>query len=654
MILIAALPLRAGTGPGAWHAPSDSEKVYRFDEVVVSGERYPVSARRAGAVSYDVRAVDSWRFGGPGEALSGMRNLHILRYGGGASLQTLSVRGMGSEHTLVLWNGLPAGNTQTGVSDFNLFNAADLDAIQVVPGGASALNGSGAVGGVVNLLPAIPYSAPPRIEIGVRNASFGESGSSLRGTVYPHPSVGVSLRAGRSRSRGDYTFRDPSGGGEVTRLNSDFHSQSMALAAGWRDGDRDRLGLVMTAMTLDQGSPGPWLSGWPASEARRNDRRYVAGLSFEHSPPGPLGFTATGLFDRQYERYLDRTGLFPADNHYQTTWSGVSGQARYRLSPAWLFHAGADMNIAAAGGNAIDRTRTRRTAAVVGSIGGSLPAGDSITTTITVSGRFEGSSAFRPHFNPKLGMNVEMEGGGFSARAHATSGTGRRDPTMNELHYSGEGGMGNPALKGETSVSFDAGFGGTIDVMGGIGWDVTWYLISMEERIQWAPTVNPGIWSPRNIGRSRSTGWEFSGDWKILPGELELGGDYSIINAKRGETAADGAIRYADQLVHVPIDKGSIGIFVGKRGIAPWFRAVSLSLRAVHTGRRFVTDDNLESLPSHRILDGSIAAEFGLPGGTATVDYSAGNLGDTRYEVMPGYPMPGFNQSLTISYIIDI
>ncbi len=654
LILLAALPLRAGVGACAEHAPSDSEKVYRYDEIVISAERYPVSARKAGAVAYEVDGLGHRLPGGPGDALAGMRNLHMLRYGGGMSLQTLSVRGMGSEHTLVLWNGMPAGNMQTGVSDFNLISAAALDAIQVVPGGASALHGSGAVGGVVNLLPAIPYSASPGIDIGTGSGSFGESAYSVRGEVNLHPSVGMSVRAGRSRSRGDFAFHDPSGGREVTRLNSDFLSQSMTVAAGWRNGEDNRLGLVVTVLALDQGTPGPWLSGEAGSQARRNDRRYVAGLSFEHTPPGRIGVTAAAIFDRQYERFLDRNGPFPADNHYQTTWTGFSGQFRYQASPAWLFQAGTDVNLAVAGGNAIDRTTRRHTAALSGSFSCTLPAGDGITASITPSGRFEGSSTFRPHFSPKLGLNLEMERNGFSARFHSTAGTGRRNPTMNELYYSGEGGLGNPALKGETSVSFDAGIGGTVDVLGGIGWDATYYHIKMEDRIQWTPTDNPRIWSPRNIGRTRSTGWEFSGEWKILPGELELRGDYSIIDAKRGSVVDDGTMRYVDRLIYIPLDKGSVGILLGRREITSWFRALSIGLRAIHTGERFILDDNSITLPSQQTLDGSITAEFVLPGSTATVIYSARNLDDSDYEVMPGYPMPRFNHSLTIFYRISI
>ncbi len=514
-------------------------RVYLYEEVVISAERYPLSARKAGAVTHTVGNSDSWRFGGPGISLAGVPNLHLLRYGGGMSLQTLSIRGMGSEHTLVLWNGLPAANMQTGVSDFNLFSAADLEEIQVVPGGASALHGSGAVGGVVNMLPSIPYDAAPGLELSAKAGSFEESAFSLRSVVNPLPGFGVSVRAGRARSRGDFPFHDPVTGADEVRANSDFRTQSMTVAAGLQGSESDRFGLMLTGLSLDQGAPGPWLSGGAApSTARRNDRRYVGAFSYEHTTTGTAGVSATAMVDRQYERFLDPEGQYPADNHYQTTWAGASGQLRYQASPSWLILAGSDLNFAVAAGNAIDRTRERGTAAVSASVSWTVPLGRAVTAIVTPSGRVEVSSTFEPHFSPKIGFNVELAEDRYSARLHSTAGSGRRNPTMNELYYSGEGGIGNPDIRGESSVSFDAGLGARLDILGGLEWDVTWYLIDMDDRIQWTPTSNPRIWSPQNIGTSRSTGWEFDGSVNILPGIIRLRGDYSIINARRGELDA--------------------------------------------------------------------------------------------------------------------
>jgi outer membrane cobalamin receptor len=472
--------------------------------------------------------------------------------------------------------------------------------------------------------------------------------------VRPHPAIGLSVRAGRSRARGDYHFSDPPLSGDAVREDGDYLSRSLTVAAGWTDSGRDRAGLMVSGLLLDQGAPGPLGPGGEASSARRNDTRYIAGLSFEHGPAGSPSVVVTGLIDRQHERFLDASGPYPADDHYQTTWAGVSGQVRFHPARGWILQAGADAHRESAAGSAMDRARGLSSGGVTGSISWTTFNAGGIEASVTPSLRLEGNSGFGPDLSPKIGLNLTREGDGMMARIHATAGSGRRNPTMNELFYSGEGGKGNPDLSGESSVSFDIGFGGTADLFGGLGWDITWYGIWMRDRIQWLPTVNPRVWSPENIGRTRSTGWEIAGDWNVLPGTAEFRCNYSIIDARRGSLNGDGSIRYDYQLTYVPLDEGSVELRLGGLGTGPRSRSLYLTIALVHTGEKYLLDDESEFLPSSDIVDGTLTVDFSLFGNALTLNYKAGNLTGKDYQVMPGYPMPRFNQRVIVSYNISI
>lgn len=653
---IALLGLAAVTAgsAGAVQATGDTAMVYRFGEVIVSAERYPVSPENAGAVSYAIARDPSWDFAGPGTSLSAGRNLNLVRYGGGMSLRTLSIRGMGAEHTLFLWNGLPAGNMQTGVSDVNLFDAADLEAIQVVPGGASAIHGAAAIGGVVNMVPAFPADVPGSVEIGASGGSFGEVGMFVRGRVRPSVGSGLSVRASSMRGRGDYPFGDPSTGVDAVRRGSDYASKRVSLSAGLDRGEAGRFGLLVSALSLDQGSPGPWVPAAPEPDARRNDERLIAGLSYERPGGDVAPVTAAAMVDLQYERYLDPTGLTAADNHYRTTWAGGSGQVRHRAGPSWLFQAGTDVRYERAAGNAIDSTRERVAGSVGVSASWTLKGAGNTELTVTPSLRAEGVSSFSPRYSPRIGMNITMEARGAAVRLHGSAAGASRNPTMNELWYAGEGGAGNPALKGETAVSYDAGAGIRVPFLGEVSADATWYLIGMADRIQWIPTANPRVWSPVNIGRTRSTGWEFSGRWMVSRGELELDADYSVIDSKQAGTTASGETTYDYQLMYVPLDKGSAGLLLGRTGLLDWLDAFSGTFRILYTGVRYTLDDNSASLPGHAIAEAGITARVLLPGSTATIRYVAGNLANLDYEVMPGYPMPRFHHTLSIIWNIGV
>ncbi|HEU5286593.1 MAG TPA: TonB-dependent receptor [Sphingomicrobium sp.] len=75
---------------------------------------------------------------------------------GGVGAQTLSLRGLGAERTLVLVNGRRAGpaGTRGAIAgfDLNVIPSAIIQSVEVVKTGASPIYGSDAIAGVVNLL----------------------------------------------------------------------------------------------------------------------------------------------------------------------------------------------------------------------------------------------------------------------------------------------------------------------------------------------------------------------------------------------------------------------------------------------------------------------------------------------------------------------
>ncbi|HEX9955377.1 MAG TPA: TonB-dependent receptor [Allosphingosinicella sp.] len=75
---------------------------------------------------------------------------------GGVGAQTLSLRGLGAERTLVLLNGRRAGPAGTRGSiagfDLNVIPSAAIQSVEILKSGASSIYGSDAIAGVVNLL----------------------------------------------------------------------------------------------------------------------------------------------------------------------------------------------------------------------------------------------------------------------------------------------------------------------------------------------------------------------------------------------------------------------------------------------------------------------------------------------------------------------
>lgn len=71
-----------------------------------------------------------------------------------SGLNLVNLRNLGTQRSLVLINGrrVPAGNVQSTAVDFNTLPSANIERIEVITGGASAVYGADAVAGVVNII----------------------------------------------------------------------------------------------------------------------------------------------------------------------------------------------------------------------------------------------------------------------------------------------------------------------------------------------------------------------------------------------------------------------------------------------------------------------------------------------------------------------
>ena len=155
----AAIPAFAqDTGNAAANPPSD-KKAQQLETIVVTGSRIrrvdietanPVFAidrqtiTQSGAVTLGDLVQQS-------PAISGQATNPYVNNGGGAGASTVSLRGLGSNRTLVLIDGHRAVNMGGG-ADINTIPVAMVERVEVLKDGASSVYGSDAIGGVINFI----------------------------------------------------------------------------------------------------------------------------------------------------------------------------------------------------------------------------------------------------------------------------------------------------------------------------------------------------------------------------------------------------------------------------------------------------------------------------------------------------------------------
>lgn len=131
-----------------------------FDEVVVTAERMPVEAARAAAAVSVVTAEDLERqpLSHLADALRLTPGFAFLNGDGAGTPPAATVRGFygggETEYVLLLVDGRPVNDVETGVVDWELAALGTIERVEVLRGGASPLWGDGAIGAVVNVVTA--------------------------------------------------------------------------------------------------------------------------------------------------------------------------------------------------------------------------------------------------------------------------------------------------------------------------------------------------------------------------------------------------------------------------------------------------------------------------------------------------------------------
>ena len=140
---------------------TDERKIYELQEITVTGSRIKSAEMLAPAPivvlsAEEIRAQGLASLGDVLQTLTVQSNaINTQANNGGDGSTRVSLRGLGAHRTLVLVNGrrfVPGGTGANSSVDLNAIPASVIERIEVLKDGASAVYGSDAIGGVVNII----------------------------------------------------------------------------------------------------------------------------------------------------------------------------------------------------------------------------------------------------------------------------------------------------------------------------------------------------------------------------------------------------------------------------------------------------------------------------------------------------------------------
>ena len=499
--------------------------------------------------------IQADRFQGEAETVERLLDdsvgVQVRSFGGPGQPSEVSIRGSSGQQVVVQLDGVRLNTAQTGTVDLSTLPLVLVDRIEVSRGGGSAQVGSGAIGGVVNVITRRPSGKPESA------ASFsGGSFDTWQGSVSHANRVGlvdVALSYAGFRTEGDWDFQSSelrlqgqtsSPSTELERVNNDSESHSVLFQAGADLAPGLRLRVWDSFYYQSRGQPGPDFDpqapgGGQSTTAHERTSRNVAAMTLETDGwevlPESVGFTSTvsylfeetrfrepeprGLQDPIATRQKNRTGTWRSAGTWEGRGLGIEHAARLGFQ---LRYDSLSSN---------DEGFQRR-------FGQSVSLGDELSfwrrrLQLIPTLRLDHDNDFGSEWVPHVGAIVSpwpwLRFKGNVERSYRT-------PDFDELFFPDKGFIrGNPSLRPEEAWNYDAGIEiafAELSFVDDLRIQAAWFLQDVEDSIVFQ-RVSPTTVAATNTGDAEIDGFElagslslfgwirFSANWTHQDGELD-------------------------------------------------------------------------------------------------------------------------------------
>lgn len=631
----------------------DTLKVYRVPGVTVTAPAPPGSIGSSSFSESKVTISDSAGTEGKSfsEILSLAGGIFVKDYGGLSQLKTISLRGLSSEHTLVLLNGLPLNTSQNGLADLSVIPIDGAASLYVTRGGQSAEYGGNAIGGTVNIVtPQTPGDSRTGVDFSA--GSFGQQDAKATADIrLTDGMLATGFVVRHADDNYPFNFNNGPSAARLLRTNSDVTSRAgyfQYIHSGDDDGEISATGSFYGS---ERGVGGAVTGIYSISQARQSDQDHLVQLHYETGSNALYRFDASAQVHYASEQYSDPgyvIGGKPLEDDYQN----VDMQFRSQFSigvggGSRLVTIGLEAVHSAGTGNSlmVSPVRNQMGTFVTGmerlSTGWNLFPSLSFTQAL----RLDLTGSFDPTLSPQGGFILRSSEGNFGSikgLQAAFRGSISRDfrlPTFNELYYNVGGGIGNPNLAPEKAFSLETGVELQFLFLGKQRISGTFYNILMNNRIIWVPAGGINV-MPENLRKVRSQGVELAYQWNSPSDYVALDIHYNLGEAKKISEDFPGDPAENSQLAFIPQETGAATVTLQKPGIYSWLNRLAGFVKVNYSSFRYLTETNDQFLPSYVVMGGGVIIDFRWQDYAGTFEVDADNILNQNYQVMQAYPMP--------------
>ena len=614
------------------------DSVLRLQEVVIEQSRlggYAISkyTLRVDSLTHQLASAGSLA-----DLLRKFGYGHLRGYGPGG-LATASFRGTGSSHTAVLWNGINLLSPLSGQLDLSQVPVSFVDDASVQTGGAASLYGNGSIGGSIHLNNKARFNEGLKLNTFLSAGSFNSRYQDL-GASWSGKKFISSTKVFLSDSKNDFEYLNKNVfPDKVEKRDHNALHQKGILQQNYFQLSSQHL-LTLKFWYQDNTYEVPNSSGVPGkAEAVEKNTFYraVAGWHFNHRQ---VDFNYQSAFVKHKLDYTDPLINVISNSTFNTFINNmeVNFSATKNVSMTSGLNYTWEQGLADAYGIDIpQRNRVALFSALKWLLLDKWELAFAFREEL-VNGSM---TPFAPSVTAKWKASKTISFYGSVSRNY-------RIPTFNDLYWKGAGGLGNPDLKPEISISSELGFNYTTpvnDSKSALAFKTAIFNNNVNDWILWSPMA--GVWSPQNVKKVWSRGIETQATARTVINRVavELSMLYTFTRSTNQEIYDNrNPNELNKQLMFTPMHEGSA------TGRVLW-NGYKLNIVSSYTGKQFTDGDNNKyyAMKAYAITNLWINKSISLKNTRATLICEINNILNADYQSRPGYPMPGRNYKLGIT-----
>lgn len=645
-ILLCALCIWFLCGHSAKAQVADSLSSRRLEELEVVSNAV-VSASDASVPVQSMSNDDFERLGlvNAADAVKRMSGAQVQDYGGIGGLKTVSLRGLGANHTAVGYDGVAVSEANSGQVDIGRFGLDNVEMLSLVVGQADDIFMPArfyASAGMLNITTKRPSDTSTMVK--AQGGSFGFAGLSARRERVFGRGWSYSAFLNAQRADGDYPF-ELVNGSVVTkekRKDSDVESLNAELNLYGDFGSRGNVAAKVYYYKSERGLPGAVnLYKKNNSERLWNDDFFVQ-AKYKLPVTERLLVQALAKYNYSFSRYVEENrnyaGGSQTDKNTQHDYYASLG-AHYTIAKSISVALTSDVTHSALRNNFIDGNEPQRLnsqTVLAAQYKSTLftATASLLATYMKDSFKDKSKAAENKRLSPALSFSWQPLPS-FPLRLRASFKDGFRVPTFADLYYLR---MGNTGLKPERASQYNVGItcSTAVGSAGYISLSVDGYYNKVKDKIVALPTMY--VWRMQNYGRVRMKGVDVNLSAEVaLPADISLLADATYSYRHTVDYTNPESKNYGHQIPYAPRNTGNFSLTLNNR----W---VNISYLFTVVGKRYMLPQNIveNEIPSYVEHSVSANREFGLGRGIRLrVQGELLNVGDRNYDIIRYYPMPG-------------